>query len=362
MNITVIGEILAVASVLCFVTSNVIFRRIDKFVSPSQINSFRTIVGVITYLLLTLILWKIQLLAYIPAMTWMWLILSFIFGQVAGDTAFFKAQELLGTTIALAISMTFPLMTTVLYILILKQHIPYYFYISLFLLVIGVSFIAIGKNRQDKNLLRANFTSNNNNDDDLDFSQDSQKEVISDESIISLHDASKKSKKVLIIGISVGLIAALAWSFGAVLTDKAFNEVKAVLELASVENADLVGNLLGNLIRFPIAAGILSALTVVNKKQRIKEWSKHTWLFLILGAIIGTSIGAFLYTEAIVLSNAAIVAIIGSSSPLFSLPISWLINREKSNWLSIIGVIVTFVGVLNIFLWEIFCSSEMIMC
>ncbi len=351
MSVPVLGEILAVVSVFSFVSSNVIFRRIDKFVSPSQINSFRTIVGLITNLLLALILWKLQLLALIPGMTWLWLILSFIFGQVAGDTAFFKAQELLGTTVALAISMTFPIMTTVLYILILNEQIPFYFYISLFLIVIGVSVIAIGKNQQDNLFHRSTMISSSSENIDSRINLDDNKV----ESINQI--GLKKSKRTLIIGIVVGLIAALAWSIGAVLTDKAFNEVKDVLELASVENADFIGNILGNLIRFPVAAGIISTFTIFDKKQKVKEWGKNIWLFLILGSILGTSIGAFLYTEAIVLSNAAIVAIIGSSSPLFSIPLSWLINREKINWISLIGVIATFLGVLNIFLWEIFYTS-----
>ncbi|MHA1220942.1 MAG: DMT family transporter [Candidatus Heimdallarchaeota archaeon] len=361
MAIPVLGEILAVISVLCFVTSNAIFHRIDKHVSPTQINSFRTIIGSVTYFLVALILWKLHLFKHIPGITWFWLILSFIAGQVFGDTAYFKTQEMLGTTNALAISMTFPIFTTVLYIVILQESIPYYFYISLFLIIAGVIIITLGKNHQEKAIIRKISESGELKDQD-----DSKSNETHELQLLQMNqdsnESSRKSKKKLLLGVGLGLVAGIAWAFGAVLTDKAFTELKVIFESIPIANSDTMSNIIGNLIRFPVAAGILSALTFADRKKRVKKWSKQIWLLLLLGAIIGTSIGAFLYTEAIVLSSAAVMAMIASASPLFSIPITWLINKEKSNWISVIGIIVTISGVVNIFIWELLCTPDMIMC
>ncbi len=352
-----IGELFAIGSVLTFVTSNALFHRIDKEVSASQINAFRTIVGSLTYLVIALILWQIPQVKYIPALTWLWLILSFIFGQVFGDTAYFKAQEFLGTTIALAISMTFPIFTTILSLIILKETLPYYFYISLFLTTTGVIIIAIGQARKENELVKSSNIENDISKEKLENKENSEPSTKGRDLII-LEKNSKKSKinKRILIGIIIGLAAAISWSFGIILTEKAFNEVTLAL------GNDQYSSLIGNMIRFPVAAGILTTMSFVDHKKRLKTWDKKIWLIMMLGAIIGTSIGAYLYTEAILRANAAVVSIIGSSSPLLAIPVSWLINREKSNWLSVIGVFVTTLGIINIFLWQIICSGSIPIC
>ena len=76
---------------------------------------------------------------------WLLLIVSFIFGQVIGDTAYFIAQKELGTTIALAISMTFPLFTFVLSLLFLDR--PFTPILIISLLFIGSGITIIGKSK-----------------------------------------------------------------------------------------------------------------------------------------------------------------------------------------------------------------------
>ena len=99
-----IGEILAVVSVLAFVISNTIFKRIDNEVSPSQINAVRTTIGFITFLIIALAVGQFPTIFTFPPMLWFWLILSFIIVQIIGDTAYFKAQEMLGTTVPPTVS------------------------------------------------------------------------------------------------------------------------------------------------------------------------------------------------------------------------------------------------------------------
>jgi drug/metabolite transporter (DMT)-like permease len=354
-----IGELFAIASVIAFVTSNVLFRRIDKDVSPSQINAFRTTVGLLTYLVVALILWQIPEIKNLQGLTWLWLLLSFFFGQVCGDTAYFKAQERLGTTIALAVSMIFPIFTTIMSIFILDESLPYYFYISLFLTIAGVIVITIGQERSERlSKIELSEPSEINaselitqEDDSAELRLEKIKDNNSHESI-----EKKSINRKLIFGILIGLFAALSWSAGIILTEKAFDEVSLVL------TDNRYTSLIGNLVRFPVAAGIISAMTIVDYKKRINKWNKKIWLFLIIGSLLGTSLGLYLFTEAIVRANAAVVSLIGSSSPLVAIPISWLINKEKSNGISIIGVIITTLGIINIFIWQLVCTEMIPLC
>ncbi|MHA1739356.1 MAG: DMT family transporter [Candidatus Heimdallarchaeota archaeon] len=337
-----IGEIIALGSVITFVISNVIFKRIDSEVSPSQINAVRTIIGFITFLIIALAVGQFTTIFTFPPMLWFWLILSFIIGQVIGDTAYFKAQEMLGTTIALAISMTFPIFTAIFSIIIQQTIIPYYYFIAMPLIIIGVIVLAIGKDKQNSDLITDLRQNGELNDTEI---EETNSENILDQDQIteSEIDETNKSRKLLIIAIFIALLASISWGSSSVLTEMAILKVDVFL---GSSNYSVI---LGNLVRFPFAAIALSFMTIPDKKKKVKDWSKLTWLLLIVSSLIGTSLGLYLYTEALFRTNAVFVSIIGSSGPLFSIPITWLINREKINWLGFLGVILTIAGVVVIF-------------
>ncbi len=352
-----LGELFAIGATLCFVLSNAIFKRVDTKVSPSQINAFRTIVGFLTYLFISLIIGQFTTIFQFPPILWLWLALSFLFGQVLGDTAYFKAQEMLGTTLALAIAMTFPIFTIIISY-ILGDVIPVYFYGAVCMIVVGVIVIGLGKNRclNKGNFQKASKTLVQSAENEGIISENSSisagneeidlsKETL--ETNIDISEPKQKSKKNLLFAIGIALFAAISWSIGIVLTNKAINDVAIFM------GDGQFSSLLGNVVRFPIAASILSVMSIGDKKTKVKTWGKTTWLLLFLGAIIGTSIGAYLYTEAIFLVNAAFVSIIGSASPLFAIPISWLFNREKVTLMGLIGVLLTVGGVVMLFAFKL---------
>ncbi len=94
------GELLAILGISSFVVSNAIFRKIETNVTPSQINAFRTSVGAITFLGFIILLGNFNVLFEVPIHLIGLLLISIVFGQVVGDTAYFETQKQLGTTIA----------------------------------------------------------------------------------------------------------------------------------------------------------------------------------------------------------------------------------------------------------------------
>ena len=145
-----LGEIIAILAVLTFVASNVIFRKTEHEATPTFINFFRTAVGTLTFILLAFILNRFNLIFQIPWELWLILILSFVFGQVMGDTAYFSAQKELGTTIALAISMTFPLFTFILSLIFLDRSFKFNLLLSLLLIGVGITIIGKSKTNSEK--------------------------------------------------------------------------------------------------------------------------------------------------------------------------------------------------------------------
>lgn len=312
------GELIAIIAVLTFVVSNVIFRKTEYDTSPVYINFFRTGIGTLTFIIIALILNVFVKAFLVPLEIWILLIISFVFGQVIGDTAYFKAQKDLGTTIALAVSMTFPMFTFVLSIVFLNQHFDVIVIFSIIL--IGIGIIIIGKSK---------INSENNN-------------------IINAPSESKSIQTFKAIGFA--LIASLGWAIALVMIDYATNEIDQILQ-----EEQSISAIIGNMIRFPFASLMLATMVwrennVVKKRGRlpIQKRSSNSYFLLLVGAIIGTSLGAYVYTEAARLAGATIMSLIASASPLFAVPLTYFVNKEKITKFGFLGVILTIIGVMII--------------
>ena len=322
-----LGELIAILAVLTFVGSNVIFRKTEREVSPVFINFFRTGIGTLTFILVILFLNQLNLIFIIPLELWFLLILSFIFGQVIGDTAYFTAQKQLGTTLTLAISMTFPLFTFILSLIFLKSPFKLNLILSLILIGFGITIIGNSKinsenSKQQKNLTLNSSTKNR-------FQDIFRKDVIK--------------------AIGFCFIASLGWAVGAVILEFAIAQIDQIIHIEELSS------IVGNVIRFPFALLILGSMVLrenyLIKNNEIlhnKKKSLRTWILLIVASIIGTSLGAYLYTESVHIAGANIVSLIASASPLFALPLTYLVNKEKISKFGFIGVMLTIVGVVVI--------------
>ncbi|MFW9930011.1 MAG: DMT family transporter [Candidatus Thorarchaeota archaeon] len=325
-----IGELIAIIAVLTFVVSNVLFRKTEHEASPIFINFCRTAIGTISFFIFSFLLNVFDKIFLLPFGLWIILFISFLFGQVIGDTAYFNAQKELGTTLALGVSMTYPLFTFILSMLFLN----YEFEISLFfsLLFISVGVILIGKSKTKINI---------NRDQSFDALKLSKKEFLKKKFSLS-------SLRALIFG----LIASLSWAIGLVIIEFATHQIDAQLSLQ-----DGLSSVLGNVIRFPFAASILTIMvgkenySIKKKNQGNKSpWrkSKKTWGYLIIASLIGTSLGAYVYTEAARVAGSPIMSLVASASPLFSLPLTYLINKETISKIGFLGVMFTIIGVVLI--------------
>jgi drug/metabolite transporter (DMT)-like permease len=303
------GEILAILANLTFALSNVIFRKVDRQISPTYINTFRTSFGLITFYLIAAFSGLIPKIFLLSAQLWLLLLSSIIFGQVLGDTFYFFAQQILGPTNAMAVAMTFPFFTFILAILFLDRQFSILLVPAAFLITIGVILL---RKAQDHN-----------------------------------QNSSQIKRSKVFYGFLWGLFASLFWAIGIILTDYSMNQVDYYL------NSGSQTTIIGNLIRFPLAVGILFVWSYWdgkrNPESKIKK-SSLTWFWLILGALIGTSLGAYLYAEAARVAGASLMALMASACPLFSVPLSYLFNKEKINILGIISVVFITSGILLVIL------------
>jgi drug/metabolite transporter (DMT)-like permease len=94
---------------------------------------------------------------------------------------------------------------------------------------------------------------------------------------------------------------------------------------------------------------------MVWRENRIKDSSQYLhsfkkpsqmWLILLIGSIIGTSLGAYLYTEAARTAGPIVLSLVASASPLFSLPLTYWLNKERITKYGLLGVVSTILGVI----------------
>jgi drug/metabolite transporter (DMT)-like permease len=325
-----IGELIAIFAVLTFVVSNVLFRKTEHEASPIFINFFRTSMGTITFLIFSLLLNVFDKIFLLPFSLWIILFISFLFGQVIGDTAYFNAQKDLGTTLALGVSMTFPLFTFILSMLFLNREFEISLLISLLFISAGV--IIIGRSKSKNNI---------NRDPSIDALTGAKKKLLKEKLTLS-------SLRALIFG----LIASLSWAIGLIIIEFATLQIDAELSLQ-----EGLSSVVGNVIRFPFAASILTIMVgkenySIKKKNQGESspWRKSvkTWIYLIIASLIGTSLGAYVYTEAARVAGSTVMSLVASASPLFSLPLTYLINKEKISKIGFLGVMFTIIGVVFI--------------
>jgi len=307
------GEVITLAAVLMFATSNSMYRKIENDASPSHINAFRTVMGTLAFILIVLLIGELDNVFLLSADIWLLLIASIIFGQVVGDTAYFKAQLTLGTTIALAVSMTFPFFTFILSMVFLNTYIPVSFYISGLLIGSGVLLIGMDQNGEKNKDISSEEKKNRQIE-----------EILRDPRI-----------KALIMA----LLAAIAWAIGAVLTEAGLKSVENQLGLQETSS------LVANAIRFPFAAIILVFMAYRQPTISIKNWDRRVYSWLLVASFFGTVLGAYFYTEANRLAGAAFISLIATASPLFALPITWILNGERISKKGFAGVILTITGV-----------------
>jgi len=312
------GELLAILAVLTFVVSNVLFRKTEQNATPVFINFFRTAIGTLTFIVLAFVLGIFTYIFLLPWDLWILTFLSFLFGQVIGDTAYFKAQKEIGTTLALAISMTFPLFTIILSLIFLNR--AFDFKIILSIVLIGSGIIVIGKSKTN---------SENKNSENSEI------------------QSQKLKSYTLFKPIIYALIASLGWAIGLVIIDYVTNLIDQILTTGGISS------IISNVIRFPFALVILFSMVwrenrFGDSKQIEYSFKKpsQTWLILLIASIIGTSIGAYLYTEAAHTAGAVVMSLLASASPLFSLPLTYWLNKERITKFGFLGVLCTILGVM----------------
>ena len=301
------GELAAILTTLSFALSFVLARRIQEEATPIFQSTIRALVGFITFFTICLIFGIISLVSQLPLILIFMLMMSILFTVILGDTAYLQSQKALGPAKALAVGNTTPFFTILFATIFLGRTFTILMIFSGILIGIGAYII----NKKDLN----NTDLENN----------------------KIHNLGKVT-----YGLVWALFASISWAVGLALSDYSIGQTNQILGLG------ILSTILAMMIRFLFASVVLVGISSIEQRKKPIPKSRSTWKFLILSAILSYSLGSIFFGEAVYIVGASVVALISTAMPLFTIPFSYFINKEKISKKGLVGVIFTIIGVILI--------------
>jgi drug/metabolite transporter (DMT)-like permease len=294
------GEIAALTSACLWASGSVVFGTVGRSFSALELNLIKGLVAVFL-LLLTLMVqgsgWPES--AGGPLLL---LALSGMLGIGLSDTFLFLGLKILGARRILLLKTLSPPLTAVLAALILQEILAPTTWLGIALVIGGVAW------------------------------------VISERSTLSV---GMTASQPLGMGIRYGLLATVGEACGAVLSRAA---------LAETEVTPLWAALIRLLSSLPVLliwmGWAKQPLQIWAKLRHEREWQQgwQTLGILALTAVGTTYLGIWLQQTAIKYTAAGIAQTLGSTSPLFVLPmVAWM--GERVSWRAFLGVALALVGV-----------------
>lgn len=259
---------------------------------PVAINSIKTWAALSVFSILVLFPFATSPLL-VPIEITVLLAFSMIIGAVVADTIYLTGQERIGVSNSLPIAMTFPIFTYIFAVSFLEESLIVTRFIGVIIAVLGVGIIS-GKQNKGK-------------------------------------DVKSGSRNVDIIGILCAMTTAILYAICTIMLQIGLTDVNPI-------TANFIRIFSGSLTLIPMFAA--ARLNGMPNPPR-----KPVKVIAALG-IFGVVPGSIAFLAAVKYAGAVITSVLASTTPLFALPISIFILKEKLTRLALMGIFATVIGVL----------------
>ncbi len=291
----IIGSMIGLFTAFLWAISTNIYHTQSHEATPMAIAALKMWVAMCFMSVIVLLPFRTTPL-FIPFDTIIILIASVTLGLVIGDTVYLMAQKRIGVSYAFPITSTYPIVTYIIAILILGDLILISRSVGIVIAVLGVILISREQARKNENGDSPNFDK---------------------------------------VGLGLAFLAAICWALGSVLLQ---------IGVADVDPID------ANWIRMFFGGIIIAPVFGIAVKRGMPKPTSRASKIIIAAGLLGMTMGSLLYTYTVKLIGASVAALLGSTSPLFAVPISIFILKESYTWKSGIGVILTVAGVILVVL------------
>ncbi|MCA0457933.1 MAG: DMT family transporter [Chloroflexi bacterium] len=300
-----IGELAAVGTSLCFSFGSTFFTMSGRVFGSIILNRGRLVVAVVLVMLMHLLFYGELIPMNAGIDRWAWMSLSGIVGLVLGDTFLLQAFVLIGPRLSMLMMAMAPVLGVVLAWVFLGETLALKEIIGIAVTLAGI-FVVIGERRTDA----------------------------------SNTDAAKPGdSRSYLIGLLCGLGGAAGQAGGLVLS-----------------RFGLVGDfpaLSGSLIRL-IAAMIVVWLIALFNRQAVATYrtlrqNPRAFMLVVGGTVLGPVLGVWLSLIAVQNTSVGVASTLSSLMPIFLIPISYFMFKERVTVQGIIGTVIAFVGMVLLF-------------
>lgn len=297
-----LGELAAVTTSACYSVSSVLYTFAGRKITALVINRIRLLLAVG---LLVCVHWVTQGTPFpVDAgwTRWLWLGASGIVGLALGDFFLFQGYRYIGPRLTMLMMSLAPILVTLIAWLFMGEKLGILSLMGIGLSVGGVAWVISEKR-----------TSLNGN---------------------------KPTSEEHLRGVLYGLGATVSQAAGVVLAKEGLTGGVSAVS--------------ANVIRMTCAMIALWILTIIQKQSRqtfeqIQAQPRAAPLILG-GAIFGPLLGVSLSLFSLQRTDAGVASTLSSLAPIFLLPISYVVFKERFGWASIVGTIVALAGVAMLFL------------
>ncbi len=297
-----IGEAAALTTALCWAFTSLFFSEAGKLIGSFKVNNIRLLMAVSIYTVV-LLLYKGSLIPETLTINHViWLGLSGIAGLVIGDGAGFKAMVMIGPRLTSLLYSLAPVMASIIAWLFLGEALGLFDMLGISLTMGGIGWV-VSERQYNKN---------------------------------NLSD-SHPDKGSLRLGILLGIIAALGQATGLVFAKYAMMDVGA--EIPPME---------ASFIRMLIS--LICIWTIAALRGQLKETilalkNKKAMGYAIGGAIFGPFMGVWMSLVAVKYIAAGIASTLNSTTPIWLLPLTRIVHKEKISLRIVTGTVVAVGGI-----------------
>jgi len=294
----IFGTLVGLLGSALYGLSVVVYRSQADDISPIAVSSIKMWVA-FPFMLLMVFLFPGFDSTYLPLATLAVLGISVILGAVIGDTIYLWSQERIGVSYAFPISMSFPIMTYFLTVFFLGEPPILSRLAGAIVAVIGVILIS---NEQNRNQIP----------------QD-------------IGDSTETKRRLDLWGIFGALMTAILYAVGTTLLQ------------VGIEGVDPIS---GSFVRIVFGSIAFVPMVAVARIQGMKTPTRNSVIHVVIAGFFGMAVGSLLYVSAVSMVGAAIMSVIAATAPLFAIPVSIFILKEKITPLALLGVALTLIGIV----------------
>ena len=288
---TVLGILIILLTALAWAISSALLKYLSSRINAISVNTLRLWIGAAALIILALATGRLFTLSQAPTASILLVLASGILSNAAGDTIYIKSLSYLDVSIAYPISQSaFPLFTVVAAIFLLNEPFTLLNMLGSALIIIGILM-----------LVRNNGA-------------------------VSISKAGKK-------GVGLALLAAVLWAAGS---------ISLKLGLAHVDTFAAAT------IRISLSALVLTTFALSRPtpaRLTLKLQGKKNLILIGITGILTYFLAAIGYVTAIQLLGAGKTVLLSASAPLFLLPFSVFILKERISPTGFIGLLFAVAGI-----------------